>query len=98
MLTASGRILKGGLMAPVRAMVTLAAISTLTLAAMPTRAADLDVIARRLDIARQQIQPSLGASTYQFNPQALETIPQGANAPMNQVLLQAPGVAQDSFG
>ncbi len=96
-------------MAPVRAMVTLAAISTLTLAAMPTRAADppsadtgvamdLDVIARRLDIARQQIQPSLGATTYQFNPQALETIPQGENAPMNQVLLQAPGVAQDSFG
>ena len=72
-------------MAPVRAMVTLAAFSTMTLAAMPTRAADppsadtgvamdLDVIARRLDIARQQIQPSLGATTYQFNPQALETI------------------------
>ena len=59
---------------------------------------DLDVIARRLDLARQQIQPSLGATTYQFNPQALETIPQGENAPMNQVLLQAPGVAQDSFG
>jgi outer membrane receptor protein involved in Fe transport len=59
---------------------------------------DLDVIARRLDIARQQIQPSLGASTYQFTPQALETIPQGENAPLNQVLLQAPGVAQDSFG
>ena len=59
---------------------------------------DLDVIAKRLDIARQQIQPSLGASTYQFNQQALETIPQGEDAPMNQVLLQAPGVAQDSFG
>jgi len=59
---------------------------------------DLDVIAKRLDIARQQIQPSLGASTYQFNQPALETIPQGENAPMNQVLLQAPGVAQDSFG
>ena len=96
-------------MAPARAMVTLATISTLTLAPIPTRAADppstdtgvaldLDVIARRLDIARQQIQPSLGASTYQFTPQALETIPQGENAPMNQVLLQAPGVAQDSFG
>jgi outer membrane receptor protein involved in Fe transport len=96
-------------MAPARAMVTLATISTLTLAPIPTRAGDppptdtgvaldLDAIARRLDIARQQIQPSLGASTYQFTPQALETIPQGENAPMNQVLLQAPGVAQDSFG
>jgi len=59
---------------------------------------DIDVIARRLDEARQQIQPSLGASAYGFSPQALETIPQGAGAPLNQVLLRAPGVAQDSFG
>ncbi len=59
---------------------------------------DLDVIARQLDVARQQIQPSLGATTYTFSPQALQDIPQGSNAPLNQVLLQAPGVAQDSFG
>ena len=97
-------------MALVRAMLALATtISNLTLAAIPARAADappadtgvamdLDVVARRLDIARQQIQPSLGATTYKFDQPALETIPQGENAPMNQVLLQAPGVAQDSFG
>jgi outer membrane receptor protein involved in Fe transport len=59
---------------------------------------DIDVVAKKLDEARQQIQPSLGASAYNFSPQALETIPQGGNAPLNQVLLQAPGVAQDSFG
>ncbi len=59
---------------------------------------DLDVVAKQLDIARQQIQPSLGATTYNFSPQALQDIPQGDNAPLNQVLLQAPGVAQDSFG
>jgi outer membrane receptor protein involved in Fe transport len=59
---------------------------------------DIDVISRRLDAARQQIQPSLGASVYGFSPEALQTIPQGDNAPLNQVLLQAPGVAQDSFG
>ena len=59
---------------------------------------DLDVIAKKLDVARQQIQPSLGASSYNFSPEALQTIPQGENAPLNQVLLQAPGVAQDSFG
>src|SRR4030081_3181695 len=28
----------------------------------------------------------------------IETQPQGDNAPLNQVLLQAPAVAQDSFG
>src|ERR1700716_484541 len=59
---------------------------------------DVDVVSRRLDIARQQIQPSLGASVYQFSPEALQAIPQGQNAPLNQVLLQAPSVAQDSFG
>jgi outer membrane receptor protein involved in Fe transport len=59
---------------------------------------DIDVVSKRLDAARQQIQPSLGATTYTFSPEALENIPQGENAPLNQVLLQAPGVAQDSFG
>ena len=59
---------------------------------------ELAVVATRLDVARQQIQPSLGASTYYFSPEALQAIPQGENAPLNQVLLQAPGVAQDSFG
>ena len=58
----------------------------------------VEVISERLDTARLQIQPSLGASTYYFGSEALETIPQGENAPLNQVLLQMPGVAQDSFG
>src|ERR1700677_4521640 len=59
---------------------------------------DIDVVSQRLDVARQQIQPSLGATSYNFSPEALQDIPQGENAPLNQVLLQAPGVAQDSFG
>ena len=59
---------------------------------------DIDVISQRMDVARQQIQPALGATSYNFSPEALQNIPQGENAPLNQVLLQAPGVAQDSFG
>ena len=59
---------------------------------------DIEVVAKRLDAARQAIQPSLGASSYTFTPEALQNVPQGDNAPLNQVLLQAPGVAQDSFG
>jgi hypothetical protein len=58
----------------------------------------IEVISQELNAARLQIQPSLGASTYYFGSAALETIPQGENAPLNQVLLQMPGVAQDSFG
>src|SRR5579862_3844346 len=59
---------------------------------------NVDVVAKRLDIAREQIEPSLGASTYKFTRDAVESQPQGDNAPLNDVLLQAPGVAQDSFG
>ncbi|HEY1935830.1 MAG TPA: TonB-dependent receptor [Acetobacteraceae bacterium] len=58
----------------------------------------LDVISQRLDAARQQIQPGLGASVYNFSPGTLAALPQGQETPLNQVLLQAPGVAQDSFG
>lgn len=59
---------------------------------------DIDVIARKLDAARSQIQPSLGATTFSFDRQNIEAIPQGDAMPLNQLLLQAPGVAQDSFG
>ncbi len=83
----------------------LLAIATLTRSAAAQDAAgqppltiDIDIVARKLDAARQQIQPELGASAYSFSPQALEAIPQGGASPLNQVLLQAPGVAQDSFG
>ena len=41
----------------------------------------IEVISQELNTARLQIQPSLGASTYTFSPEALETIPQGENAP-----------------
>jgi outer membrane receptor protein involved in Fe transport len=59
---------------------------------------DLDVIAKQLDIARSNIQPSLGATVYDFSRQVIETQPQGDNQPLNRLLLQAPGVTQDSFG
>ncbi len=59
---------------------------------------DLDVVARRLDAARFSIQPSLGATRTDFGRTAIETLPQGDNAGLNQVLLRAPGVVQDAFG
>jgi outer membrane receptor protein involved in Fe transport len=58
----------------------------------------INIVAQELDVARQQIQPSLGASTYQFRRPSIENQPQGDNQPFNALLLQAPGVAQDSFG
>ena len=59
---------------------------------------EIDVVAKALDDARSQIQPSLGATVYRFRQKTIDTQPQGENAPFNQTLLQAPGVAQDSFG
>ena len=40
----------------------------------------------------------LGASTYTVSSQSIDNQPAGANTQMNQVILQAPSVAQDSFG
>ncbi|MGO9199959.1 MAG: TonB-dependent receptor [Limisphaerales bacterium] len=50
----------------------------------------------RLDAARNQIVPDLGATTYTISQAQIAAMPQGENAPFNQVLLRAPGMAQDS--
>jgi outer membrane receptor for ferrienterochelin and colicins len=63
-----------------------------------TSVSEVIVTAQRLDAARASIQPQTGASTYAISAQAIDTMPVGENAPLNQVVLQAPGVAQDSFG
>lgn len=56
------------------------------------------VTATRLNQARDSIQPQVGASTYAFSAQQIEALPGGANLSLQQVVLQAPGVTQDSFG
>ncbi|HWF19969.1 MAG TPA: hypothetical protein VG754_11915, partial [Verrucomicrobiae bacterium] len=53
-------------------------------------------VSAKLDQARTQILPDLGATSYTITAQHIEDIPGGENAPFNQVLLRAPGVAQDS--
>jgi outer membrane receptor protein involved in Fe transport len=59
---------------------------------------EIVVTAKRLDKARDSIQPSLGASDYVIDRKAIENTPQGVETGINGVLLQAPGVSQDSFG
>ena len=59
---------------------------------------EIVVTAHRLNEARATIQPQLGASVYTISAKAIESLPGGANTALNQVILQAPGVAQDSFG
>ena len=50
----------------------------------------------KLDEARQSIVAPVGANSYQVNHQAIEAMPQGNNAQLDKVLLQMPGVTQDS--
>ncbi|MBV9931017.1 MAG: TonB-dependent receptor [Alphaproteobacteria bacterium] len=64
----------------------------------PAEDSTIVVTGRRLDIARDAITPSLGASQYTFDRQALEKQPGGTNLTLNKSLLQAPGVVQDSYG
>ncbi len=54
------------------------------------------VVTANLDQAREDIVPSLGASTFKIDSAQITLEPLGANAPFNQVILRAPGVAQDS--
>jgi hypothetical protein len=56
------------------------------------------VTSEELDISREQIVPSLGATRYTVGPDRLDQQAQGENAPFNQTILRFPGVAQDSFG
>src|SRR3981189_3658678 len=56
------------------------------------------VTSQELDISREQIVPSLGATRYTVGPDRLDSQAQGENAPFNQTILRFPGIAQDSFG
>ncbi|HEY2883983.1 MAG TPA: TonB-dependent receptor [Rhizomicrobium sp.] len=56
------------------------------------------VTAERLNEARIGIQSQVGASTYTLTDANIQAQPGGDNNLLNQVVLQAPGVAQDSFG
>jgi outer membrane receptor protein involved in Fe transport len=66
--------------------------------APPRTLPGITVTATKMDEERSAILPSLGATKYDFSRTAIQNTPQGENAPLNQVLLRAPGVVQDGFG
>ena len=82
-------------------LLTAAAVVFAIPIALPARADSIETVtvtAAKLDAARLGIQPQLGASTYTIGAGAIDAQPGGDNNLLNQVVLQAPGVAQDSFG
>ena len=77
----------------------VAAAAAPTNAAPPSAAvSEVVVTAQRLNAARLSIEPSLGASTYTIDNAAIQALPGGDDQPLNDIILQLPGVVQDSFG
>jgi Carboxypeptidase regulatory-like domain len=61
-------------------------------------ALNMQIMARRLDVAHNGLSPETGGSVYSFSEKAMRDLPQGSNTQMSNVLLQAPEVAEDSYG
>jgi hypothetical protein len=59
---------------------------------------EIEVTAQRLNEARAAIETQIGGSVYTIDSASLAALPGGDNTLLNQVVLQAPDVAQDSFG
>lgn len=58
----------------------------------------VEVLGKRLDDARNSLAPETGSSVYRFDSDSLTALPLGDSTPLNQVVMQAPGVVQDSYG
>ncbi len=80
----------------------LASLPALALAgeATPGAVTDLDAVqvTAKLEAARNALSPDIGSSQFTISAEDIDRLPLGASTPLNQVLLQAPGVVQDSYG
>jgi outer membrane receptor protein involved in Fe transport len=85
-----------------KASAALAGLIAAVALSAPARADDaletVTVTAQRLSEARTGIQTQTGASSYNITADDIEAQPGGENEQLNQVILQAPSVVQDSFG
>jgi outer membrane receptor for ferrienterochelin and colicins len=76
------------------AMAAFAQVADQASASLPT----IVVTAQHLNEERSRIDTQTGASTYTFNSNDIQSAPGGDNVQLNQVMLQVPDAAQDSFG
>ena len=89
----AGRALAAAILA-CAAMATFAQVADQPGANLPT----IVVTAQHLNEERSRIDTQTGASTYTFNSKDIQSAPGGDNVQLNQVMLQVPDAAQDSFG
>ena len=92
-------LLLGATLAMAQEAVSAGSSPTPSTSATPGTATTEQVVvtSQELDISREAIVPSLGATRYTVGPDRLDSQAQGENAPFNQTILRFPGVAQDSF-
>jgi outer membrane receptor protein involved in Fe transport len=64
----------------------------------PAATREITITAHRRESARNGLSPKTGGSAYQFGAKDIAKLPQGENTQLNKVLLQAPGVTNDSYG
>ncbi len=59
---------------------------------------EIVITAQHLNEERSRIDTNTGATTYGFDSKAIKSAPGSDNVQLNQVMLQVPDAAQDSFG
>lgn len=79
-------------------MVSNAVLGQTNTAPSATNVLDTVVVEGQLNQARSGILTSVGATSYNISSEAILNEAQGNNASFNQLLLRAPGVAEDSLG
>jgi outer membrane receptor protein involved in Fe transport len=63
---------------------------------VPNTSFDIEIVAKALNEARMNIEPRIGASTYSLSNRAIQDLPTGSNIPIDDAILQMPGVDQDN--
>lgn len=64
----------------------------------PVQTIEVSGTRQRLDAARNGLSPDTGSSIFHIDRQDIQNLPLGSGTPLNQVILQTPGVVQDSYG
>lgn len=65
---------------------------------LDSTAENYDILVKKLDQARNNLSVKTGGSAYNFNEQAIKSLPLASFTSIDKVIARAPGVTQDSFG
>lgn len=64
----------------------------------PQKIAPIEITSQKLDDARNGLSPDTGSTVFRFDKKDILSLPLGDATPLNQVILRAPGVVEDSYG